>query len=145
MLRRIASNRAASAMTSKKSRYLVWVAAALLLTQGVYGLALCWSGNNWWRFLFCLATIAAGVGLMYRRWWSRPLTVALVALLLIPGIQVLHRTISGRLFRGHTTVEICLMLLPLAGYLGATIFCAFVAVWCVLGWPWARRTSLRPP
>jgi hypothetical protein len=127
-------------MTFIKSRYLVWVAAALLLTQGVYGLALCWSDNNWWRFLFCLATIAAGVGLIYQRWWSRPLTVALVALLLIPGIQVLHRVISGGLFRGHSTVEICLMLLPLAGYLGLGVFCAYVAVRYVPGWPWARGT-----
>ena len=121
-------------------RYSVWVAAALVSTQGIYGLAMCWSDNNWWRFLFCLATIAAGAGLVFQRWWSRPLTVALVALLLIPGIQVLHRTISGGIFRGRQMLEMCLMLLPLVGYLGAAIFCAFVAVWCVPGWPWARRT-----
>jgi hypothetical protein len=127
-------------MTSITSRYLVWVAAALLLTQGVYGLALCWSENNWWRFLFCLATIAAGVGLVYLRWWSRPLTVAIVALLLIPGIQVLHRVISGGVFRGHTMMDMCLMLLPLVGYLGLGLFCAYVAVWFVPGWPWPRRT-----
>ena|ERR1700722_2866911 len=121
-------------------RYSVWVAAALVSTQGIYGLAMCWSDNNWWRFLFCVATIAAGAGLVFQRWWSRPLTVALVALLLIPGIQVLHRTISGGIFRGRQMLEVCLMLLPLVGYLGAAIFCALVAVWCVPGWPWARRT-----
>jgi hypothetical protein len=72
---------------------------------------------------------------MYQRWWSRPLTVAIVALLLVPGIQVLHRVISGGVFRGHTTVEICLMLLPMAGYMALALLCAFVAVWCVPGWP----------
>jgi hypothetical protein len=140
MLRRIASNRATSTMTSMTSRYLVWAAAALLLTQGVYGLVMCWSESNWWRFLFCLATIAAGVGLVYQRWWSRPLTVAIVALLLVPGIKVLHGVISGGVFRGHQFVDMCWMLLPLVGYLGLAIFCAFVAVRYVPGWPWARRT-----
>ena len=126
-------------MTRIQSRYLVRAAAALILTQGVYGLAMCWSDNNWWRFLFCLATIAAGVGLFYQRWWSRLLTVAIVVLLLVPGIRVLLRAISDGAFRGHGIVDMCLMLLPLVGYLGLAIFCAYVAVRFVPGWPGQRR------
>jgi hypothetical protein len=62
-----------------------------------------------------------------------------VVLLLIPAIQVLLRVVSGGLFHGRSMVEMCLMLLPLVTYLGLGVFCGFAAVWCVPGWPWARR------
>jgi membrane associated rhomboid family serine protease len=115
-------------MFPTKSRVLTLVAAALLLTQGIYGLVACWLESNWGSAQFCVVAIIAGLGVAYRRWWSRPLVVALVLLLLSAGIWFGWRTAAAGLFRNRKVIDISLMLLPAVGYLGLSIFCAYVAV-----------------
>jgi hypothetical protein len=111
-----------------KSRVLILIAAALLLTQGVYGLVACWRENNWWPAPYCLAAIIAGLGIASRRWWSKPLVVALVLLLLIPGIWIAWRATTSGVFHNRYAFEIFLMVLPGLAYLGLAAFCAYVAI-----------------
>ena len=111
-----------------KSGVLVMSAAVLLLTQGVYGLVQCWLERNWGPVLFCIAAIIAGFGLACRRWWSRPIVLALVLLLLIPSIRTAWRATTSGLFRDRHALEIFLMVLPGLAYLGLSAFCVYVAV-----------------
>jgi hypothetical protein len=117
-----------AALSPTKSRVLILVAAALLLAQGIYGLLACWLESHWGSAQFCVVAIIAGFGVAYRRWWSRPLVVALMLLLLIPGIWFGWRTAAAGVFRNRQAFDICLLLLPGVGYLGLSIFCAYVAL-----------------
>jgi len=73
------------AISDIKSRVFILSAAALLLIQGIYGIVECWFESDWASALFCIAAINAGLGLAFRAWWSRPIVLALVLLLLIPS------------------------------------------------------------
>lgn len=115
-------------MILTRSRVLILVAAALLLTQGVFGLVACWLASEWGPALFCIAAIIAGLGLACRRWWSRPIVLALVLLLLIPGIRTAWHVANSGLFHNRDTSEIVLMILPGLAYLGLSAFCAYVAI-----------------
>jgi len=107
-----------------RSPVFTWLAAALLLAQGIYGLVNCWLESSWDPALFCVVAIVSGFGLAYRRWWSRPATVALALLVFVPGIWVGWRTAEAGVYRNRNTYEIFLMAMPGLLYLGLTIFCA---------------------
>jgi hypothetical protein len=112
---------------------LTWIAAALLLAQGIYGLVVCWLGSNWEPALFCIVTMASGLGLAYRRWWSRPVTVAVALLLLVPGLWAAWRATAAGVFHNRHAIEILLMILPGLLYAGLTVFCVYVAIRYVPG------------
>jgi hypothetical protein len=112
---------------------LIYFAAALLLAQGIYGLVNCWLESVWGPALFCVVAIISGFGLAYRRWWSRPATVALALLVFVPGIWVGWRTAQAGVYHNRHAYEISLMAMPGLLYMGLTIFCVYVALRYVPG------------
>ena len=114
-------------MLRTKSRVPTLIAAGLMLTQGVYGLVACWLEGYWVPLPFCVAAVVSAFGLVYRRWWSRPLVIALVLLLLVPALWKVWRAITGGVFRDRHALEVCLILLPGLVYIGLSIFCVYVA------------------
>jgi hypothetical protein len=119
---------------------LTWIAAALLLAQGIYGLVTCWLGSNWEPALLCVITIASALGLAYRRWWSRPVTVAVALLLLVPGLWAAWRATAAGVFHNRHAIEIFLMILPGLLYVCLTMFCVYVAIRYVPGRIRRRQT-----
>jgi len=115
-------------MRLTRPQIFTWVATALLVGQGIYGLVMCWLEHSWGPALFCVVAIISGLGLAYRRWWSRPAIVALALLLLIPGIWVGWHTITAGLYRNRHSYEIFLMVMPALVYFGLTMFCVYVAI-----------------
>jgi hypothetical protein len=120
-------------MPLTRPHVLTWIAAALLLAQGFYGLVACWLGSNWEPALFCFVTIASGLGLAYRRWWSRPVTVAVALLLLVPGLWAAWRATATGVFHNRHAIQIFLMILPGLLYAGLMVFCVYVAIRYVPG------------
>jgi hypothetical protein len=120
-------------MPLTRSHVFIRLAAALLLAQGIYGLVSCWLESSWGPALFCIVAIVSGFGLAYRRWWSRPATVALALLVLVSGIWIGWRTAETGVYRNRHAYEISLMVMPGLLYLGLTIFCVYVAIRYVPG------------
>jgi hypothetical protein len=115
------------AISLARPRILTLSAAAVLLAQGAYGLFECWLESDWGPTLFCIAAIIAGLGVACRVWWSRPIVLALVLLLLIPSIRTGWHVTNSGLFRDRHAFEIFLMLLTGLAYVGLWAFCAYVA------------------
>jgi hypothetical protein len=120
-------------MPRTTSRVLTLVAAGLMLAQGVYGLVACWLERYWGPTPFCVAAVVSAIGLAYRRWWSRPLVIALVLLLLVPALWKVWRATTGGVFRDRQASEVCLILLPGLVYIGLAMFCVYVAARYVPG------------
>lgn len=120
-------------MPLAKSHVFIRLAAALLFAQGIYGLVSCWLESSWGPVLFCIVAIVSGFGVAYRRWWSRPATVALALLVFAPGIWVGWRIVEGGVFRNRHAYEISRMVMPGLLYLGLAIFCVYVAIRYVPG------------
>ena len=111
-----------------KSRALIWAAVALLIIQGVFGLATCWLSGYWAPAPFSVLVIVAGIGVALGYWWSKFLVLALVLLLLLPYMLVQWHAVNSGLFRDRHGLEVFLMLVPGLVFFAGGIFCAYVAI-----------------
>jgi hypothetical protein len=127
-------------MPLSKSDALTRLAAALLLVQGIYGLVSCWLEDNWGPALFCVGALIAGLGLAYRRWWSRPITIALAILVMVPAIWAGWSTLKAGRYTDRNPYEIFAMVAPGVLYLMIALFCVYVAIRYVPSRPSSTKT-----
>ena len=122
---------------SNRARFNVLLASAVLFAQGLYGLLCCWLTNVWMPSLLSIAAIVAGVGLMLRRQWSRPLVIVIALLLIVPLLWANWRAFSAGVFQNRGPSEVLLMLLPGMFFAALAVYCCYVAI------VYLRKSQLR--
>jgi hypothetical protein len=127
-------------MPLSRSGALTRFAGALLLAQGIYGLVGCWLEDYWGPGLFCVGALIAGLGLAYRRWWSRPVTVGLALLAIVPVIWTGWHTLKAGRYTDRNPYEIFAMVTPGVLYLMTALFCVYVAIRYVPSRPSRTKT-----
>jgi hypothetical protein len=111
-----------------RASYLAVLAAALVI--GAYGSWVLWQvidARHWQSDLFGVASIAASLGMVARRTWSRFLVYLVVAFFCFSWVAVNIDSANAGAWEKCNALQIFLSLVPGLGMVLVALACAFVA------------------
>ena len=111
-----------------RTSYILVVAAAF--TIGAYGSWVLWQSFgaiHWQSDLFGVVSIAASLGMLARRSWSRFLVYLLVAYVCVSWVGAVISAVNAGAWEKYNALQAFLSLVPGLGLVLVALACAFIA------------------
>jgi hypothetical protein len=112
----------------RRTSYLAVVAAALVI--GAYGAWVLWKGigaRHWQSDLIGVVSIAASLGMLARKPWSRFLVYLLVGFFCVAWIAGIFDAVNAGAWQKYDALQVFLSLMPGLGMVLVALACAFIA------------------